>query len=93
MNFIEEFYYGNIDPQASDISPYMRKQMQRLGDAEELLTKRLTGDEKAHFADYSDAWAAVNSESNRNSFVTGFRLGAMFVMDTFFAEDKAWKNT
>lgn len=93
MNFIEELYYGNIDPQASDITPYMRKQMQRLGDAEELLTKRLTGEEKKHFADYSDAWAAVNSESNRDSFVTGFRLGAMFAMDTFFAEDKAWKNT
>ena len=93
MNFIEEFYYGNIDPQASDISPYMRKQMQRLGDAEELLTKRLTGDEKAHFADYSGAWAAVNSESNRESFATGFRLGALFVMDTFFAEDMAWINT
>ena len=93
MNFIEEFYYGNIDPQASDISPYMRKQMRLLSDAEELLTARLTGDEKAHFADYSGAWAAVNSESNRDSFVTGFRLGALFAMDTFFAEDKAWKNT
>ena len=93
MSFIEEFYYGNIDPQASDITPYMRKQMRLLSDAEELLTERLTGDEKKHFLDYSGAWAAVNSESNRDSFVTGFRLGAMFVMDTFFTEDMAWNNT
>lgn len=49
--FIEEFYYGNIDPQARSARPdtAVRKEMQILTDYEEELTNLLTGDEKKKF--------------------------------------------
>ena len=45
--FIEEFYYGNIDPQARSARPdtAVRKEMQTLTDYEDELTNLLTGDE------------------------------------------------
>ena len=85
MNFIEEFYYGNINPQArsSDQNPKVQKDMQTLNESEDFLTDKLSGEEKRRFISYVDAWATVNGESNLDSFITGFRLGAQFAFDTF----------
>ena len=90
MNFIEEFYYGNINPQAhsSDQNPKVQKDMQILSESEGFLTDKLSGEEKRRFISYVDAWATVNGESNLDSFITGFRLGAQFAFDTFVT-DKA----
>lgn len=84
-NFIEEFYYGNIDPQArsSEQNKKVRRDMQILTDNEDFLTDKLTGEEKKRFLQYVDAWASVNGESTLDSFITGFRLGAQFAFDTF----------
>ena len=84
-NFIEEFYYGNIDPQArsSEQNKKVRRDMQILTDNEDFLTDKLTGEEKKRFLQYVDAWASVNGESTLDSFITGFRLGAQFTFDTF----------
>ncbi len=90
MNFIEEFYYGNINPQArsSDQNPKVQKDMQTLNESEDFLTDKLSGEEKRRFINYVDAWATVNGESNLDCFITGFRLGAQFAFDTFVT-DKA----
>ena len=88
--FIEEFYYGNIAPQARGARPYssVRKEMQMLSDCEEELTNRLTGENKKLFLAYVNAWSVVNGEGNLDSFIVGFRLGATFMQDTFLS-DKA----
>ena len=46
--FIEQFYYGNIEPQARGISTNktMAKELGVLNDAEEYLTSKLSGEEK-----------------------------------------------
>ena len=90
MNFIEEFYYGNLSPQArsSDQNPKVQKDMQTLSESEDFLTDKLSGEEKRRFISYVNAWATVNGESNLDSFITGFRLGARFAFDTFVT-DKA----
>jgi len=83
-NFIEEFYYGNIDPQARSFE--QNKKVQRdmqMNESEDFLTNKLSGEEKKRFLQYVDAWASVNGESTLDSFITGFRLGAQFVFDTF----------
>ena len=84
-NFIEEFYYGNIDPQARSFEQNKKVQcdMQILTDNEDFLTDKLSGEEKKRFIQYVDAWATVDGESALDSFITGFRLGAQFVFDTF----------
>ena len=65
--FIEEFYYGNLDPQA-----------------------RSTTQKK--FLDFCNAWGVVNGESNLDSFIMGFRLGANFTYDTFVSEDSPFTD-
>lgn len=54
---------------------------------EDLLTKVLTDEMKQWFLDYVDAWHEVNSESNLDSFIMGFRLGTPFAYDTFVSTD------
>ena len=79
--FIEDFYYGNIDPQARSArtDTAVRKEMQRLSDYEEEMTNQLIGEEKRKFLAY------VNGEGNLDSFIVGFRLGAAFMQDTFLS--------
>ena len=83
--FIEEFYYGNIDPQARNTkeNKTVQKQMEVLVNNEDLLTNALTDKPKKWFLDYVDAWSVVNGESNLDSFIMGFRLGANFAYEAF----------
>ena len=78
--FIEEFYYGNIDPQARSTkeNKAVQKQMEILMKNEDLLTNALTDKPKKWFLDYVNAWGVVNGESNLDSFIMGFRLGANY---------------
>ena len=84
-NFIEEFYYGNIDPRARSFeqNKKVQRNMQILTDNEDFLADKLSGEEKKRFLQYVDAWASVNGEYTLDSFITGFRLGAQFAFDTF----------
>ena len=61
-SFIEEFYYGNIDPQArsSEQNKKVQHDMQTLNESEDFLTDKLSGEEKKRFLQYVDAWASVN---------------------------------
>ena len=92
--FIEEFFYGNIDPQAR--SPMhnsaVQKEMQRLSDYEEKMTNQLSGEEKRKFLAYVNAWGIVNGEGNLDSFIIGFRLGAAFMQDTFLSDDAPYTD-
>ena len=88
--FIEEFYYGNIDPQARSTkeNKAVQKQMEILMNNEDLLTNALHNEQKKWFLDYVNAWGVVNGESNLDSFIMGFRLGANFTYEAF-VETKA----
>ena len=87
-NFIEEFYYGNLDPQARSTkqNKMVQKQMEVLMLNEDFLTEHLSGENKDKFLDFVNAWDVVNGESNLDSFIMGFRLGASFTYDTFISE-------
>ena len=71
---IEEFYYGNIDPQARSTkeNKAVQKQMEILMKNEDLLTNALTEKPKKWFLDYVNAWGVVNGESNLDSFIQQF---------------------
>ena len=87
-NFIEELYYGNIEPQ--DIkkkkSKSYSREMKILSENEDVLWEKLPEEDKKLFLEYVDAWGIVNGGSVTDSFITGFRLGAKFVYDTFVSE-------
>ena len=45
---------------------------------EDFLTERLPGENKKKFLGFVNAWSVINGESNLDSFMMGFRLGANF---------------
>ena len=93
-NIIEDFYYGNLDPQARSTkeNKAVQKQMEILMLNEDFLTENLSGESKKKFLEFSNAWSVVNGESNLDSFITGFRLGANFTYDTFINEEAPFKD-
>ena len=93
-NFIEEFFYGNIDPQAKSIkkNKSVKHEMRILSDTEDYLLKELAGEPQKRFLEYVDAWGIVNGESTLDSFITGFRLGARFAYDTFVSEEAPFED-
>ena len=92
--FIEEFYYGNIEPQARSTkqNKTVQKQTEILMKNEELLTNALTDELKKWFLDYTNAWSIVNGESTLDSFITGFRLGANFAYEAFVSTETPFES-
>lgn len=93
-SFIEELYYGNIDPQDSGFEDDagVQRELRTIGECEDWLTEHLTGEEKKRFLDFADAWSAYNGDATLDGFITGFRLGARFVLDTFILPDASPQN-
>ena len=85
MSFIEELFYGNLDPQSR--SPHAVRQISRsaasLDKLEDILTERLQGEDKRLFLAFVDAYDAFLGIADLESFTSGFRLGAAFTYDTF----------
>ena len=84
-NSIEELFYNNINPQVRMVrnGSNFQKQMEILADCEERLTNKLTDDDKKAFLAFVNAVGEVQGESQLDSFIIGFRLGARFAFDTF----------
>lgn len=86
--FIEDFYYGNIEPQEMnpELSASLKNKLSLLTAKEEQLTAKLTAEDKEMFFDYANAYNEFLSLSNTDSFMSGFRLGAKFTYDTFVTD-------
>ena len=84
-NIIEEFYYGNIEPQelTTEITPKLKKKLSALVKKEEELTAMLPEKEQELFTNYVLAHNEFSSISISDGFISGFRLGARFAYDTF----------
>ena len=89
-DFIEDFYYGNIEPQeiSTELSTELRRKLDSLSQAEEHLTSKLTDEEKELFIKYASHSSEFLCVSNADSFIAGFRLGARFTYDTFVEKKK-----
>ena len=83
--FIEEFYYGNIEPQecTTELKPKVMKCLNELAQKEKLLFDTMNDEDKELFNDYVDTYIRFLSICNTDSFIAGFRLGARFAYDTF----------
>ena len=90
VNFIEEFYYGNIEPQQCNSAKNgeMRKKLNELARKEDSLTEKFDGELKEAFLDYTNTYNAFTNTCCADSFMIGFRLGARFTYDTFIDEKK-----
>ena len=59
---------------------------------EDYLTENLSGESKKKFLDFVNAWGVVNGESNLDSFIIRFRLGANFTYDTFVSTESPFQD-
>ena len=84
-NFIEEFYYGNLEPQehTTELTDKVKTLLNSLTEKEEELYTTLKGNELKLFKDYVEGYIKFTSLCNEDSFITGFRFGARFAYDTF----------
>ena len=89
-DFIEEFYYGNIEPQecTTELTTKVKKSLNDLAGKEEQLTSILAAKEKELFLSYVKTYTNFSSLCNADSFTVGFRLGARFTYDTFVEKKK-----
>ena len=85
LTIIEELFYNNIDTQARMVrnGSNLQKQMGLMSDYEEQLTRTLKDEDRQLFLAFVNAVSEVQAESQLDSFMVGFRLGARFVFDTF----------
>ena len=92
---LEEFYYGNIDPQMREVNKNSKlyKMIFRMEEIEARLLNTLEGEEKDMFATYVDLANQTESASSLDSFLVGFRLGAKFTYDTFVSEDAPYVDS
>ena len=93
-NIIEERYYGNIDPQDHGYRPKstVKKAPDSRTELEEKLTEQPAGENKAMFLRFCNAYAEFMGESELDTFITGFRFGARFMMDTFLSDDAPFES-
>lgn len=84
-SFIEEFYYGNIDPQelSSELGSSLKKKLNSLVKNEDEFREKLTDEEKKMFQQYTNSYTEFLNMSIADSFISGFRLGAKFTHDVF----------
>ena len=66
--------------------------MEVLMKTEDLLTNALADEPKKWFLDFANAWSVVNGESNLDSFIMGFRLGANFACDAFISNETPFED-
>ncbi len=85
QHFIEQFYYGNIEPQeiTTELRAEVRNKLAALAKTEEVLAASLTDAESELFDKYLKQSGEFLCVSNADSFIAGFKLGAKFTYNTF----------
>lgn len=93
-SFIRSLYYGNIRPSEKNFDRNSKYEtiMNVLVKNEDVLSEALSGKEKNLFSEYVKAWGDLLSLDARETFVSGFRLGANFALDTFVNADNQFKS-
>jgi len=89
MNILEELFYGNLSPhdQTFDHKSQYGKTMTVITRNEEMLTELLDGKEKSRFIDLMNAYSEAMGIAEVENFITGFQIGARFILDTFVLEN------
>ena len=88
-NILEDLYYGNLTPCQRAVRPgsKIQKAMQKRDVLETKLNESFTDEQKATFEQYLRISAEVLDSCCLDSFITGFRLGANFMHETFVGTD------
>ena len=95
MNFIEELYYGNINPNEKrykKATPY-DKALSTFTANEDKLKQALSGEHLKLFNELVNASDEISATSGVENFKIGFRLGVKMMCDSLlFEENKVFKD-
>ncbi len=95
MNFIEELYYGNINPNEKrykKATPY-DKALSAFTANEDKLKEALSGEHLKLFNELVNASDEISATSGVENFKIGFRLGVKMMCDSLlFEENKVFKD-
>ena len=94
MSFLDELYYGNINPNESRNRkklPY-EKALKSFSDIESKLTKELNGENLKLLNELVNAGDEIIATSGVENFKIGFRLGVMMMSDSLFSDSNILKD-
>ena len=94
MNFIEELYYGNINPNEKRYDGHTdyAKAMHRFCNSENELNKILKGKPLHLMNDLINASDEVIAITSIENFKIGFRLGVQMICDSLICDDSIFKD-
>jgi len=86
---LEELWHGNITPQTKQFNRGTRydEALKRLCKNEEKLNALLDDKEKEIFGKYKGHKDELNQYTEEDVFITGFRLGARIIIESFHEYD------
>lgn len=85
MNFIEELYYGNINPNEKkpNRNTQLSKAMELFSKNENELVEKMSKDDKKLFNDMVNASDEISACTSVENFKIGFILGVRMMVDCF----------
>lgn len=94
MNFIEDLYYGNINPceKQFDRSTSFAKEMQKFCEIEKELCQILNGKPLHLVNELVNASGEIASITALENFKLGFRLGVQMICDSLICDDGIFKD-
>ena len=83
MRFLEEFWYGNIEPMEYDTSSYKeyKKLLELICRNEEKLKATMTDEQKKLFSKYTDCVREYQTMADCLLFQHSFKLGARMMVE------------
>ncbi len=90
MMILDQLWYGNLAPGERKIRPSGEygKQFRIMEKYEEMVKAELSEAGKKAFEDFMDAGSTASDMSECDSFVTGFRMGVLMMLDVFCPESE-----
>ena len=94
MNFIENLFFGNVDPQTWAVKPGSRADKLRIYITDHLpeIENTLSDGQRSLLEKILDAQSELDTITELDSFIVGFRLGAAFTYDTFVNTDTPYRD-
>ena len=89
MSFLDELYYGNINPNENRNRKHLpyEKAVKTFSDIESKLTKELNGENLKLFNDLVNASDEISATSGVENFKIGFRLGVLMMCDSLLFDN------
>ncbi|MBQ7670442.1 MAG: hypothetical protein IJS45_06960 [Clostridia bacterium] len=94
MKLIEALFFGNVDPQARAVKPGSRADKLRTLITDHLpeIENALPEEQRGVLEKIMDAQGELDTISELDSFIVGFRLGAGFTYDAFVNTNTPYRD-